>query len=66
MCVGLNWATLMQVHGQNTDSGIEGTTGVMVMAAVALGQGLIHAIPRRWAIVRLIDCQLPDDRSPPW
>jgi hypothetical protein len=53
MCVGLNWAVLVPVHGQHADSHITCTSGVMGVASVALGWGSIHTIPRRWAIVRL-------------
>jgi hypothetical protein len=63
VCIGLNWAVLVQVHGQHTDSRIKGTTGVIDMAAVALGRGSNHAIQRRWAVVRLSDRPRPDHES---
>jgi hypothetical protein len=47
------WVLWVQVYGQHTDSHIACTSGVMVVASVALGWGSIYASQRRWAIVRL-------------
>ena len=66
MGVGLHWAVLVPVHGQQTDSHITCTSGVMVVASVALGWGSIYASQRRWAIVRLIDHKWPDNGSLMW